>query len=237
MPHTKDKPNPVIISFLSQKGGVGKTTLACFLAAFFREKNRLVALLDLDANQLSAVNWAGRRANLDTEHIKDVPAIGGLNMKNLERSLAPYQNYDILLIDAPGGADVETLKVAQASHLIMIPISSSLMTLQPQIMLVHGLQEQIKDIESKVIAFIISNSDPKETLGTREAQGQIAKHFGKTVITFETIIPSKRGYVVASNFGKTLAETSHNSLNDIANNLGDEVYSLITRNETLWRKS
>ena len=45
-----------IISFISQKGGVGKTTLAIHLAVAFSADGLNVAILDLDP-QASAAEW------------------------------------------------------------------------------------------------------------------------------------------------------------------------------------
>ena len=58
-----DGPRPRVVSVLSQKGGTGKTTLSCALAALATRAGTATALLDLDP-QASAAKWHDlRRAN------------------------------------------------------------------------------------------------------------------------------------------------------------------------------
>ena len=58
-----DAPRPRVVSVLSQKGGTGKTTLSCTLAALASRAGTATAVLDLDP-QASAAKWHDlRRAN------------------------------------------------------------------------------------------------------------------------------------------------------------------------------
>jgi len=58
-----DGPRPRVVSVLSQKGGTGKTTLSCALAALATRADMATAVLDLDP-QASAARWHDlRRAN------------------------------------------------------------------------------------------------------------------------------------------------------------------------------
>ena len=58
-----DAPRPRVVSVLSQKGGTGKTTLSCALAALATRTGTATAILDLDP-QASAAKWHDlRRAN------------------------------------------------------------------------------------------------------------------------------------------------------------------------------
>ena len=51
---------PIIVSFISQKGGVGKSTLARALAAVAAYGMR-VRLADLDAQQATVIEWERTR--------------------------------------------------------------------------------------------------------------------------------------------------------------------------------
>ncbi|MBN9352721.1 MAG: AAA family ATPase, partial [Hyphomicrobium denitrificans] len=53
---------PVVVSFVGQKGGVGKSTLARAFAAIAARGKLKVKLADLDVNQQTSVRWARTRS-------------------------------------------------------------------------------------------------------------------------------------------------------------------------------
>ena len=222
---------PFVISFLSQKGGVGKTTLACFFAWFLHEKKQSVVVADLDASQLSAVNWASRRAQGIENENEEINVLSGKTAKGLASSISSYEHNNFLLIDTPGKASAETLAIAKISHVMVIPINTSFMTLQPQVLLVQELQRKSEDLRAKAFLFILNNTNSKEAVGTYETKEYIASQLGmsKQNIVLETALQCRRGYEVASNYGRSLGETSHHSLNEIAIKLGEEFYTYITK--------
>ena len=62
-PRPPDAPRPRVVSVLSRRGGTGKTTLSCALAALASRAETATAVLDLDP-QASAAKWHDlRRAN------------------------------------------------------------------------------------------------------------------------------------------------------------------------------
>jgi chromosome partitioning protein len=54
----------MIVAFLNQKGGVGKTTLALHLAGQWAREGRRVTVIDADP-QGSALDWSAQRARED----------------------------------------------------------------------------------------------------------------------------------------------------------------------------
>ena len=86
---------PVIVGFISRKGGVGKTTLAVNVAAAWVEAGRTVELLDIDF-QLSAKTWASAGAGVLSRIVR--PALGDLARL---REAVGRSTADIIVIDSP----------------------------------------------------------------------------------------------------------------------------------------
>ena len=60
---------PVVVAFVSQKGGVGKTTLARALASVAALGGMTVAISDLDVRQQTATRWGELRQKHDVEPV------------------------------------------------------------------------------------------------------------------------------------------------------------------------
>jgi chromosome partitioning protein len=108
----------VILSFLNQKGGVGKTTLATNAAAHFHRQGARVLLIDADPQATSSA-WAS---------LRDEPGFQTVAMArdNLAREVLDLsKNYDHVVIDGPPRAEKIARAVIIASDLVVIPIEPS----------------------------------------------------------------------------------------------------------------
>ena len=106
---------PVIVAFVSQKGGVGKSTLARALLAVAGHSMRC-RLADLDPQQASVTEWERARQRTGSGGQCEV-----LAYKTPELAIADAREVDLLIIDAPAGARPDTLRIAQGSHLVVQP--------------------------------------------------------------------------------------------------------------------
>lgn len=109
----------MIIGILSQKGGVGKTTLSINLAACFADGGLNVLLVDADP-QGSAQSWSSVR-----EEEPLFPVIG-MAKPSLHKDLPGVAgNYDVTIIDgAPRVNDLGRASIL-ASDLVVIPVQPS----------------------------------------------------------------------------------------------------------------
>jgi chromosome partitioning protein len=99
---------------ISQKGGVGKSTLAVHLAALAAETQKVV-LMDLDP-QGSAMEWGSRRGDRPPDIM---PAHPASLAREIER--AGTDGYNLAIIDTAPHADHAALQAARNADLIVVP--------------------------------------------------------------------------------------------------------------------
>jgi chromosome partitioning protein len=103
------------LAVISQKGGVGKTTLATALAVAAGQERRKVAVFDLDP-QASATFW------FDTREAEE-PAVASVQPARLEHLMeaARQAGCDLAVIDTPPFAKDIAFEAAQLADFILIP--------------------------------------------------------------------------------------------------------------------
>lgn len=112
----------VIYSFVNQKGGVGKTTLAVNVAAERARRGRRVLLIDADP-QGSALDWQAQRGRL--EHPPLITVVG-FPRDTIHREIGQLgDGYDDIVIDAPGRVEPIARAVIMAGDLVVIPVQPS----------------------------------------------------------------------------------------------------------------
>ncbi len=104
------------IAVLSQKGGVGKTTLALSLAVAATQDGKQTVLIDLDP-QATACNWSDRRK-------AEEPITFDAQPSRLPNALqkAAESGIDIAVIDTPPRSEQAALAAAKVADLVLIPV-------------------------------------------------------------------------------------------------------------------
>ncbi len=186
-----------IVSFLNQKGGVGKTTLAIHLATVLAERGR-VLLVDADP-QGSALDWRAQRA-AETRF----PVVG-LPKPTLHRDIGTLaENHDWVLVDGPPRATALARSAVAASDLVLIPVQPSpfdlwasrdILDIVEECSVVHpGLQAR----------FIVNRLFARTRLGA-EVRGALAD---LPVAALRTAIRNRTEYAKAVREGRTAIETA-----------------------------
>lgn len=104
----------LVISFMTKKGGAGKTTLAFSTAVAAKQAGENVALIDLDS-QSSSTFWAAARKREDIH----VESLSAWNLSTRIDELAA-SGYTLCILDTPGSDEDAELAIA-ASDLCLIP--------------------------------------------------------------------------------------------------------------------
>ncbi len=115
----------MIISFLNQKGGVGKTTIAIHVAVTLIQHKYRVLLVDADP-QGSVLDWSETRREVSDHTPIQSPSVIGLPKKTLHKELPNFtSSFDYIIIDGPPRAYEITRSAIVASDLVVIPIQPS----------------------------------------------------------------------------------------------------------------
>jgi chromosome partitioning protein len=108
----------MIISFVNQKGGVGKTTSAINVAASLKRRNFKVLFIDADP-QGSASHWQAVESNNAFEILHLPKPISKSDIEELS------QKCDYLVIDAPPAIGDITKSILAVTDLSIVPLSPS----------------------------------------------------------------------------------------------------------------
>lgn len=200
------------LAVLSQKGGVGKSTIARLMATAYAAAGWRVKIADFNTKQLASVDWAGSRLNHEAR--PEVPAEA---FPNVKKALIQQTQYDLMVFDGKPGFDVITLEIARESDMILVPVGVSLDDLRPQVKFAHELLQ--RGIDRNDILFVLNKSLDSATSIT-DAKGFI-KAAGYQVA--QNALPSKTGYQLAQNNGRAVNESAYLSLNKRADALAHEI--------------
>lgn len=157
-----------VVSFISQKGGVGKTTLAIHLAVAFAGEDLNVAIVDLDP-QASSAEWKDFRQ-------EEMPGVIAIPSSRLNKVLQDLEKAgaDVVILDTAPHSEGTALDAARAADLILVPVQPSIMDLRAM----RKTTDLLRDIKKPTYAVLNSISTAGGALGTEKA---IEAEFGVEV--------------------------------------------------------
>lgn len=206
----------MIISLISQKGGVGKSTLARLLAVEFAQASWSVLLADLDAAQGTSTQWKLRR---DRDGIE--PDVAVVKYRSVEKAIKDAARYDLTILDGPAHAERGGVTMALASDLVLLPSSYSLDDLEPQANVAYDLERAGVPPGKIVVAMM-------RTKGTATEQGQVSDWLQRArlnVLTHQ--LRELTSIRQAHMFGRAASETSHARINEEARLVAHEIAGLL----------
>ena len=211
---TDSESGATVVAFVSEKGGVGKSTLSRGLAREAAKSGLAVKICDLDTQQDASVEWRHRRLDEGVE-----PTIPVEPYKTADQALAQVVHYDLLIIDAPARASPGTQKIAERASLVVQPTNPALDDLGPAVLLFDALVKS--GIPRARLVFALNHvlADAEEQAARaylREAGYEVLSGF----------LPAKISYRDAQNHGRSITETDDDALNAEAGGL---IQSLINK--------
>ncbi len=185
----------MIISFLNQKGGVGKTTLSINVAAYLAGQGRKVLLIDAD-KQGSSNTWASLREDSPFQVI----SLARENMAKDALKLATEFEYTI--IDGPPHAETIARSCIVASDFVVLPIEPSGLSTWASDLTVRQVRDAQIIKENLKCGFVVSRKIGKTVIG-REIR-TMAGEAGIPVL--KTDIEQRVSYAESMTMGKTIFE-------------------------------
>jgi len=153
----------MILSLISQKGGVGKSAMARLLGVEFAKAGWSVKIADLDPAQGTSTKWKTRRDQLGIE-----PDIAVEKFRTVERALKEAEGFDLMILDGPAHAEKGGLSMARASDLVLLPTGYSLDDLEPQVEVAYELEEAGIDADRLLFVFCRARGSDAEDRAARE---------------------------------------------------------------------
>lgn len=206
------------IGIVSQKGGVGKSTLVRALAVEYARNDFSVKVADMDLRQKTATEWNCLR--MDS---KASPTVAVEPFASVRDALKQESGYDLIIFDGAGQADSQTLEIARASDFVILPTGVTRDDLIPQIKLAHELRK--KGIDKGRIAFALSRvgASSAEQVAAGEFISE-AGYYCAGMILERTSIGQCHDNGLAAN--ETKYTSINHSVDQLIQNLGDRINQL-----------
>lgn len=210
----------MIISFLNQKGGVGKTTLSTNVAYELAARGYKVLLADADP-QGSATAWAAVRG--DKELPFNVVGMANISLRQQLPRMKEQDNYDFVVVDgAPRMTDLSRAAII-VSDLIVMPMRPSGFDIWATDEL-RAMVDEARMFKPDLITAVCLNAVINNTKLAKEVMADMEENDWSF---FETTITQRVAFSNASTQGLSVFELEpHGIANVEIQKLTDEIEAL-----------
>jgi chromosome partitioning protein len=207
----------MIIGIVSQKGGVGKSTLTRLLAREYSANGWIVKIADMDAKQGTSTRW-----NMLRNEGRIEPVIKTEQYRSISDAMSDYNKGEmhLMIFDGAPAASQTTLQIAKASNLVVLPTGISIDDLEPTVRLAHEL---IKNSIPRGQIVIVCSRVGDSATELAEAKEYIEQAGYKTI---NHSLADRVAYRRAQDNGRSLTETNFKSLNKRAEGIAQELVDL-----------
>lgn len=217
-----------VISFVSPKGGAGKSTSALLLATELAQKGATVSVVDADPLAWIS-DWAGKPDKPDNLTVISKPNEDDI----IDQIEAAQQESQFVIVDLEGTANLLVAYAISQSDLVVIPTQASHMDGKGAAQAIKLIRQQEKAMGRK-IAFAVVFTRVKAAIRTR-TQGNIESELlGANIPVYETQLLEREAFRLLFSYGGSLEKLPSNTykLNDAvmnARSFAGETVALIKR--------
>jgi chromosome partitioning protein len=196
---------PIILGVVSQKGGVGKSSVTRMIAREFAHNGWDVKIADMDIQQGTSFHWSKTRAAHNLE-----PAIRTETFSSVALALKDAPHFDLFIFDGAPAASAATRDIARAADLVLLPSGLCTDDMRPQVLLAHELTKA--GVPAGKLCFVLCRVGDSET-EIQEARDYIT---GAGYKVLGGALPERALYRRASDAGRSFTESRHRGLNERA---------------------
>lgn len=200
----------IIIACLSQKGGVGKSTLARLIARTYAAGGWSVKIADFNTRQGTSLDWVAIREREQVDPV--IQAAAYTSPTAMKR-----EGVDLVVADGRPDSDQSSLDIARMATLNVLPTGLTLDDLKPQLLFARELLE--KGIDHRRVMFVL-NKTGESDVALEEARAYLQT---SGLYVAEQDLSTRVGYQYAQNTGRAASESKYPSLNEKADTLAAQI--------------
>jgi len=204
------------ILFTSQKGGVGKSTLARATAIALAGSGRRVLLADFDGDQQTLIRWNIQRRARALE-----PAVDADIFAKPRKLKAAAKGYDDVVIDTRGQHDDPSIELARLADVVFLPSSFSQDDIVPTLRVIGSLRRAGVPADHIAVVFCRTGGSARQ-----EQQARSVLDMNK-ITALQPVLPQKDGFVNCYATGRTGAEAANKFLREAATAVDDAIIAFI----------
>ena len=190
----------IIVAFVGQKGGIGKSTLSRALATSAASAGLKVRTADLDPQQATITVWAQAR-----NRQKLSPPVQVDRFPSMKHALESAEGEELFVLDTPCAISDEIADVAKQAVLLVQPTSPTVDDLYPAVLVFHALERMGTPREKLVFALCRTLADEEAADARNYLEG-----LGYAVLASD--IPERLEYRKAMNQGRAITEADPEEL-------------------------
>lgn len=193
----------MIIAVTNLKGGVGKSTIARNLAAYFIKRGIKTCIIDTDLEQRTTCDWQERR----DESAVRIPVFPMTTVQALPKDVETHEadGYKMIIVDGVPQMDQVATRTMLISDILLIPITPSIDDLKSFERFLTRFEE-VKIHRDNIPTFLVLNKFSGRSNEDKEVQAAL-KLFSEYGITpLKSTLGDRVAHRRASKYGLTAYE-------------------------------
>jgi chromosome partitioning protein len=207
----------MIILIGSEKGGVGKSTLATNIATFLATHNKDIILVDADRQGTSS-DWFSERSETNLSKLECMNKFDNIKQSLFDLS----KRYEYVVVDSQGRDSIELRTGLLAADICITPCRPSQADLNT-ILKMEKLVLTAQEINDNMRAFCVLTQSPTNPSITEIADAQECLAQLKGITLLKTIIHERKVYRDALGTGYGVIELSNEKASNEMNSLCQEI--------------